>query len=327
MPNIVAHCWYGDVAITKANTDRLRKIVNRNHGVFMFGCQGPDPFYFYHRLPWQDQKNIKAVRDYGNTIHKHHISGTFRVFLDITRETQNEEDIAFVAGFMNHWALDHICHPYIFYETDSLTEDIGNYHQVFETMIDKGVLDVNGLKRSDCRTSELLKHPKDAFDRIYEIYKRVFKELDNMDIEKEHVTNSYETFYGMQRVFYDPKGSKYKWVGILENMVKAKGLATSMMIPNEYDDVMDPMNFRHEEWIDPCDNTKKSTESFTDLASKAAGIAIRLMELYDQFLEGKNNGEEILEIIGEKGYDTGMEFSIKKKYFKRDLLKNEEGKN
>ena len=67
MPNIVAHCWYGDVAITKSNTDRLRKIINKYHGVFLFGCQGPDPFYFYHRIPWQSQKNIHEVRDYGNS--------------------------------------------------------------------------------------------------------------------------------------------------------------------------------------------------------------------------------------------------------------------
>ena len=321
MPNIVAHCWYGDVAITKSNTDRLRKIINKYHGVFLFGCQGPDPFYFYHRLPWQSQKNIKEVRDYGNIIHRTHINDTFRMFMEYTKETQNEEDIAFVAGFMNHWALDHICHPYIFYETDSLTENIGNAHQVFETMIDKGVLDVNGLKRSDYVTYKLLAHPKDAFDRIYEIYKIVFKTLDNKDIEKEHVINSYETFYGMQKVFYDPNGGKYKWVGILENLVKAKGLATSMMIPNDYDYETDPMNFRHEEWVHPCDDTLKSTESFEELGARAAGIGILLMELYEKYLAGENDGQSILDIIGNKGFDTGMEHRVEMKYFKRDLKK------
>lgn len=321
MPNIVAHCWYGDVAITKSNTDRLRKIINKYHGVFLFGCQGPDPFYFYHRLPWQSQKNIHEVRDYGNIIHKNHISDTFRIFMEYTKETQNGEDIAFVAGFLNHWAVDHICHPYIFYETDSLTEKIGNAHQVFETMIDKGVLDINGLKRSDYRTYKLLKHPDDAFDRIYEIYRRVFKELDNMDIEKEHVINSYSTFYSMQKIFYDPNGRKYKWVGLLENMVKAKGVATSMMIPNEYDSVTDPMNYRHEEWVHPCDNTIRSTESFEELAGKAAGIGIILMEKYERYLAGEEDIKEILDIIDDKAYDTGMKNHPKMKYFKRDLVK------
>ena len=327
MPNIVAHCWYGDVAQTKSNTDNLRKIINKYHGVFLFGCQGPDPFFFYHPLPTGDKEKHKKVRKLGSILHHEHINDTFRILLEMSKESQNEIDIAFVAGFLCHWALDSVAHPYIFYSTDSLTEDILAAHQIFETMIDRGILDVNGLEKTDYQTYKLLKHPDEMYERVSNIYQRIFKEIDGLDVEKEDIISSYKTFYKVQKLFYDPNNRKFKVIGVLEKMVGMDGVGTSMIIPAKYDDELDAMNFKHAEWIHPCDDTVKSTESFEELGSKAASLGIVVLENYEKYLAGEAGVEDILDVIGNRTFETGLQPGVEMKYFKRDLEKNEEGKN
>ena len=92
--------WCGETACTKTNADFVRKAIREYHGVFMLGCQGPDPFYLYHRMPWQSKKDFKEVLHYGDVLHKEHINETFRMLLEESRESMNHLDIAYVMGFM-----------------------------------------------------------------------------------------------------------------------------------------------------------------------------------------------------------------------------------
>lgn len=321
MPNIIAHMWCGETAYTKTNADLLRKAIREYHGVFMLGCQGPDPFYLYHRMPWQSKKDFKEVLHYGDVLHKEHINETFRMLLEESRESMNHLDIAYVMGFMCHWALDSVAHPYIFYETDSLTEDIGNLHQLFETYIDKGVLIINKLDVTDFQTYKLLKHPEETAQRVFDLLAPIFKKLDNLDLQYCQVAESIRDFHNDQKLFYDPSGRKIKWVGLLENAVGMPGMGTGMMVPQEYDYEMDAMNFRKREWIHPCDITLKSTESFEDLLKKGINSSLVLMSMYEDYLKDRISADEILDYIGNRTFDTGMEPGTPMKYFRKDLEK------
>ena len=319
MPNIVAHCWYGEAAYTKSNTDYVRKCIQKYHGVFMLGCQGPDPFYFYHRMPWQSKKDRKKVMHYGDILHNEHINDTFEVFFKYVKETKNPLDIAYVAGFMCHWALDTTCHPYIYFETDSLNKNIGNAHQAFETMIDKGVLMVNDLDVRDFQTYKLLKHPEETTERVWKILADVFKKCDGLDLEFRHLDESVRQFHSVQKLFYDPTGRKHKLVGVAENIAKMKGVGTGMMIPREYDYEMDPMNFKKREWLHPCDKNVKSTETFEEMASKAVGIMLALLKTYEDYLNDKAEISDLLDIIADRSFDTGLAPGAKMQYFCKDM--------
>ena len=319
MPNIIAHCWCGEVAYTKSDTETVRNAIKKYHGVFMLGCQGPDPFYLYHRLPWQSKKDFKAVLHYGDILHKTHINDTIRMLLEEAKESRNELDIAYVMGFMCHWSLDAVAHPYIFYETDSLKEDIGNAHQLFETILDKGVLMINNIDIRDFQTYKLLQHPSDTAERVWNLYKPIFKELDGIDLPLEHVEESIKDFHNIQKLFYDPTGKKHKWVSLLENACGQKGMATGMMVPLEYDYDMDPMNFNKREWLHPCDREVKSSDTFEDMLKFAINRAIQLMSLFEDYLNVKAETSDILEIIDNRTFDTGLAPGVEMKYFRKDL--------
>ena len=321
MPNIIAHCWCGEVAYTKTETEKVRNAIKKYHGVYMLGCQGPDPFYLYHRLPWQSKKDFKTVLHYGDVLHKLHINDTFRMLLEEAKASGNELDIAYVMGFMCHWSLDAVAHPYIFYETDSLTEDIGNLHQLFESILDKGVLITNDIDVRDFQTYKLLKHPAETAERVWNLLKPIFKELDDIDLPLVHVEDSIKDFHNIQKLFYDPTGGKHKWVSLLENAVGQKGMATGMMVPMEYDYDMDPMNFKKREWVHPCDNTIKSTQTFEEMHKFAINRTLQLMTLFEAYLNDKAEVSDILEIIDNRTFDTGMAPGTEMKYFRKDLEK------
>ncbi|MBQ3374856.1 MAG: zinc dependent phospholipase C family protein [Erysipelotrichaceae bacterium] len=321
MPNIIAHCMCGEKALALTDTELVRNSIQEYHGVFMLGCQGPDPFYLYHRLPWQSKKDFDEVLHYGDVLHKEHINDNFRMMLEESKESMHHLDIAYVMGFMCHWALDHTAHPYIFYETDSLTEDIGSGHQLFETMIDKGVLMINNMNVTEFQTYKLLQHPEETDTRVWNLLRPIFKKLDNLDLTYRQVKDSIADFHNIQKLFYDPKGKKNKWVRILEDALHQHGMATGMMVPKEYDYEMDAMNFRKRAWVHPCDETLRSADSFREMLEQAVNDTVKLMKLYEGYLKDSVEVEEILDFIGNRTFDTGMQPGVEMKYFRKDMEK------
>ena len=311
----------GEKALALTDTELVRNCIQEYHGVFMLGCQGPDPFYLYHRMPWQSKKDFDAVLHYGDVLHKEHINENFRMMLEESKETMHHLDIAYVTGFLSHWALDHTAHPYIFYETDSVNGNIGNAHQLFETRIDKGVLMINNLNVTQFQTYKLLQHPDETAARVWNLLRPIFRKLDNLDLTYRQVSESISDFHNVQKLFYDPTGKKQKWVRLLEDACHQHGMATGMMVPQEYDYEMDAMNFQKRAWIHPCDDTLRSAESFEELLEKGINTTVRLMKLYEGYLNGTVEVEEILDVIGNRTFDTGMQPGAEMKYFRKDMEK------
>ena len=167
----------------------------------------------------------------------------------------------------------------------------------------------------------LLKHPEETAQRVFELLAPIFKKLDNLDLQYRQVAESIRDFHNDQKLFYDPSGRKIKWVGLLENAVGMPGMGTGMMVPQDYDYEMDAMNFRKREWIHPCDITLKSNESFEDLLKKGINSSLVLMSMYEDYLKDRISADEILDYIGNRTFDTGMEPGTPMKYFRKALEK------
>ena len=317
MPNVIAHCWYGEVIATKTPAEIISRAIKKNHEIFMLGAQGPDPFYFYHRMPWQSHKKNEYVYNYAEIIHEKHINKTFTHFITQAKASNDDRLIAYVAGFLCHWALDMKCHPYINYETGSLTRNMGNMHQVFETQIDKGIMVMNNMSTRDFQTRKLVKIPKGAYDMIYDLFKPLFKQMDNLDLDYKEMMDSFPVFVQMQGVFYDPNFKKFKWMSRIEKLFGMAGLGTGMMVPAEYDEEMDAMNHKKRLWQDPCTG-ELHNESFHELATMAVGLALNCLDEFENYLEGKGDVSAIIELIGDRDFSTGLGPGARKKYFKAD---------
>ncbi|MBR0385365.1 MAG: hypothetical protein IJI05_02310, partial [Erysipelotrichaceae bacterium] len=91
MPSVLTHCWYGDVAAARTGVTRLQKIIKENHACYMMGCQGPDPFFFYHRWPWKSHKDLARVKKFGDLLHKVIIHDSIRMFMEHVKEKNNDK--------------------------------------------------------------------------------------------------------------------------------------------------------------------------------------------------------------------------------------------
>ncbi len=318
MPSILAHCFYGDSAIAQCGIDVLMEGVRRNHGLFMLGCQGPDFFYFYHRLPWHTKRRCPQAIKFANILHEEHINKTFSIMLREVRKSRDEKDIVYAAGFLCHWALDVICHPYVYYRTGSRVVNSGPDHRILEAGIDRGVLNENGLKLEDYAPKKLIAHSRDASRHIWRLLKPVFAEADELKLDYRMVDESVEQFHSMYKLLHDPKGTRYHYIGLLERLFKQDGMATSLMIPVNYDEQLDPLNLRHEKWLDPCSG-QQHHESFTELAGRAVGLMIQMLRLYVGYLNDTVELSEILEVIGDRSFNSGSRCDLKMQYFRKDM--------
>ncbi|MBR0385409.1 MAG: hypothetical protein IJI05_02545, partial [Erysipelotrichaceae bacterium] len=218
----------------------------------------------------------------------------------------------------SHWAIDSACHPYIFYATDSLTQNVGNAHQLFEEQIDRGILEVNGLSVKDYQSRKLCRYPRELPVLVHEMMQPAFEKLSSLEISLQDVSESMKDFYDYQVLFHDPSGAKQRFVKFAEKFTDTGGLGESMFLPQKYDDKLDALNLRHEAWVHPCDRTMVSHESFCDLADGAVRNHLQILEALDQYLYESGSENAVLDIVGNKSFETGMEPGIKRQYYRLD---------
>lgn len=321
MPDIIAHCWYGDLISTRIQNDRLRNAIRKHRKVFMLGCQGPDPFIAYNRLPLQHRSNVEIVRNCAELLHDDKINESFRALIDVVNG-DDDLSVAYLAGYFCHWALDKTVHPYVFYETGSLNEKAGNKHALFEMQIDSQLLKDNKIDTGYYCPKKLLKVNGREKKAIAQLLKSVLESTYGVNISEATVANSITDFINVYRLLWDPDHKKHSFISRLDSMMGLNGLAVSMMLPEKYDDEMDAMNFAKRKWHNPADENISSDESFYELGVKTVTTGVELLELYGSFLEGKADCQVLLNYINDESFYTGIDYRRKMKYFRENETAN-----
>lgn len=321
MPDIIAHCWYGDLISTRLFNDRLRNIIKKHRGVFMLGCQGPDIFIAYHCLPLQGKRNIKKVRGCAELLHDEKINESFKSLMDNV-SIDDETMVAYVVGYYCHWALDKTVHPYVFYETGSINEKAGNKHALFEMQIDKQLIADNKLDTSYYCPKKLIKVKENEKKAIAKLIRTVLDRCYGAGISENLIVDSINDFINVYKLLWDPDYKKHGFIGKLDSLMGLNGLATSMMLPEKYDDRMDAMNFGKRKWRNPADEEITSDDSFYELGVKATATGVEIVELFGSFLEGKMDCQVLLNYINDESFYTGLDYRKKMKYFKENETAN-----
>ena len=318
MPNIIAHCWYGEVINTNLNAESLRSVIMKHRNVFMLGTQASDFFSAYHRMPWQSKKRAELVQGCLAKMHNDGINESFRYLFEYARKKNSEIITAYVAGYVCHWALDMCAHPYIFYSTGSSKEPAGLYHQLFEAHIDYRVMKDNDLDPDYYASYKLIADKDHADDAIAQLYHDVLKDVYALDISKKEVRDSIRDFRSVHKLLWDPDGKRYGFVDRLERSMGLEGFGTTMMLPREYDSEMDAVNDRRREWRNVADYDLVSNETFYDLARKAVGEGVTLLTLFDKYLKGETEVEALIEDINDRSFFTGLDYRKKLQFYRQD---------
>lgn len=317
MPSAITHCLCGEIALNSAESN-INKLINKNRPAFFSGCQGPDFLMYYHILPWQSQKGAKEIRKLSSKLHEKKVNDFFSNMLHKAVESNDENLIAYVAGFLCHHSLDSIAHPYIYYFTDSV-KGISDYsHQRFESQIDFGILNCYKLTVNDYAIDQKVKKIKKGRDVIADSLKETINELYDVNVNQKQMITGLDNMATVLKLLKDPDGKRYKFIEKVENIFNKSGMGTSMIIPQTYDNKLDAMNYRRDKWYYPADETKSFNVDFQYLFNEAVDKTKNEFDLLGQIIELKQDISQLLKTIDNRSYATGLNKEAEMTCFAKD---------
>jgi hypothetical protein len=108
MPAYLTHRVAGEMVL-----DKLPEAVANKHAFFL-GCQGPDILFFRDFQPWRAP--MKSLR-LGLRMHQERVRDLFFAALEYARQYEDadrDELIAYLTGFITHYAVDKNTHPFVY---------------------------------------------------------------------------------------------------------------------------------------------------------------------------------------------------------------------
>lgn len=290
MPGFTSHYLFGKKARSKMDESPLLTAVRRYPCTYNLGLQGPDIF-FYH-LP-----SVASKREVGNLAHKKH-TGEFLINMASLAAynpdpAEIECGVAYLAGFLGHYAMDMTCHPFIYARTGFTGTNDKKYfgrHCSLETDIDSAFLHrelnirpsdfskKNTIDISSMEAKVICGLLSDSFRETYGFAGRVSRRTAAHAIKSmQDITEKLHDAHGFRRTLarrIEEYTLGYPW---LSGMIELElGYAHK-----------DPCNLKHDTWKSPWEPDIKRNESFYDLADRALEIYLDMCSYPERILVEK----------------------------------------
>ncbi len=185
MPAIYAHEKFGAL-VRKQLPPEEQAIINRYPQAFRIGLQGPDFMFFYRAF-----KGNKIIRK-GHFYHHRDAYLFMKKAQRIIRHYgKDSSQYSYLLGFICHFSLDTICHPYV----AQAMEQTGCSHGEVEGCFDQLLLIKDGYKPQKYKLAKLV--PKDR--ETVKAMKAFYPDLSEKKIRKSLVWMCY-----IKRMLYAP---------------------------------------------------------------------------------------------------------------------------
>lgn len=335
MPGFTTHYLFGvDVYHSIPNCD-LKKIIRTYPSAYKLGLQGPDIFFFY--LPCLLGNQSKNL---GSAMHQSNVNKFFENYLtalDSYSGKTREIGISYLAGFLCHYGLDALAHPFIYSRTDkeiynvgailrddhSVSQDIKTLyyadHRILETIIDTLML----KKRKNLVPSKFLK------DQIVRMPKEVSDTLSFLLCNSINSTyyncctlsprNLHRVFHAMKReckILANRTTKKKQLVERIENRYIKFPLLSSLIPSDFVADEDDALNLSHHTWSLPWEPNCTFSASFLDLYKDAIEQCRMNLVMLDNYLKMPASSLSqyickniLLQKLGNRSYHTGEPLS------------------
>lgn len=132
MPAFYSHFAFGIKGYQSLDDRELKTVIKKHSTVYTIGLLGPDLFFYFLPDVFLGRKKPAIV------MHEYKTNLFFENLLRISDGFFGEEReiaYAYIAGFMGHYAMDSVCHPYI-YERAAQHEHPRNWHYTYESEMD-----------------------------------------------------------------------------------------------------------------------------------------------------------------------------------------------
>lgn len=271
MPSTYAHYRMGQ-EVRSSLEEKNKKIVEAYPELFLIGLHGPDILFYYHPL------SSNEVNQIGYKMHAKPGKKFFENTAKIVK-LQKERDayLAYVYGFICHFALDETCHGYI----DEKIAESGISHTEIEVEFDRSLMITDGY---DPIRHKLTDHIIPSMGNA-KVIQDFFEGADSTQVKK-----ALEGMISYNELLIAPSRRKRFLINSLlfvtGNYKEMHGLVVNYQKNPQCED---------------------STEKLWHLYATAKELAVRLISEYQDYLDGK---EELNQIYD---YTFGSQLIAEKK--------------
>lgn len=298
MPGFVTHYLFGVDAYKKIHVESIRRNLRKNHNAYALGMQGPDVFFYYLPTFIFHKTNI------GDLAHRKD-TGAFLMYLLESRTLFNGNlkyqriADAYISGFLGHYTLDSIVHPYVYaltkYNPKEAPKDTVYFgqHAYLETEMDNEFLFLKkGLSPTQFRQHETIFLSASQKKVISKMLSYAYTNTYNgIKVYPFQISAATRWMCAGIKLMHDPSGQKKVIVRYIERLLFDRPYISAMMPSDKYKFVFNCFNLNHRSWKHPW-TKETSNESFFDLYEKAEKkYHQRIMEYYGIVKNGYNEKE------------------------------------
>ena len=305
MPDVAVHAAFGREVLASLPEEVREYLIPEPYTFALFG---PDVWFMYK--PWHRREGRGRRMHTGKP-------GLFLTTLLCRAESSASpvEMFSYLSGFLCHYALDSIAHPYIIYVTAE-ERVFPRSHMSLEHALDVVQFRRDGYENEKhpvtehyyprLRLPETLRQDLDAvFEDVYG-WKNCWSALNRS-------CRRYRLCY---RVLENPRGLAAR----IARRTKRDVLCSLAYSESQFHS-LDPENTEHRLWKHPFDPDQSFTESFPELREKARQFAMQLIEAsYRLVRYGEGSVESISELIGNNSYLSGLPADDPRNYRVKSLL-------
>lgn len=199
MPAIYAHYRLGQDCFKKFN-EKQQNIIRRHREVFDMGLQGAD-FLFYNLKDPTVKSEMLATK-----IHYEPCINALRRFLKKGKLTESE--VAYIYGFIGHFALDSKCHPLI----NALSKIKVDHHRL-EMEFDRFLLKKDGYTIGKINLKDFSPVSLEVKETLVSLY-------SNYPISKRKIIKSIEAMHHVKNFLFIDSEKKYQRIKKFMNILK-----------------------------------------------------------------------------------------------------------
>ncbi len=278
-----------------------------------YGTQGPDVLFFHRILPTMPGKSLNPA---GSRMHRANPNVLFEAMLSYTRTlegAQREQALSYIYGFLCHYALDRVAHPYIYATQYAIIKARhiwylkGVVHNRVEYEIDmlmlRRHLQVKSARKFETR--DVLSTDGALLEAMAGVLSSAAQEALNVPMTQAQARQAFCDTRIMQSLLTDRHGWKLPLMTLLQLPVYPflGPCLTTMLRRTQADTRWDYTNDQKAAWAYPADPERVSRESFEELFERAKQDALHLISAFREAL--LSNGA-LDEAIGGVSFLTGV---------------------
>ena len=290
MPNILTHYTFARQNVLDTSSTHLDATY--------VGAQGPDPFFYFGVLPFRKRPFKKEVTSLGGVTQHEELVDNYWAMIEYAGKSPDKELLfSYIDGLFMHYAVDRVCHPYVFFctgftdrpeDSEAVQRHYNFGHLWLENYLDFLLGKKEGTFQRPDRTLKLSRHDALAISKMWQAVNEKQQKVPHIEAASFYL--ALKDYRATLRFAWDPCHWKK---GFFKMLFGAESLPYGLVYPKDLRgfESVDFLNEKHSEWRMPAG--ERRNDSFLDLLVEAKKVYSALHEALWKAKAGQNTKEEI----------------------------------